>query len=352
MNAARQPHPAATLLPSALLIVAAALTALAPAFAVAAPPAPAKKPASSVVTISLHPAAEATRSEVSIGDVATIEGGEPAERKRIAALDLADSPELGKTTRLTPALVAHRIKIAGIDSRRYTIQGAEAVTLSARGYLVPEQEIVGAARQFLLGRIPWNAADVSIEPSRPIKSAVQVPGGRDGLRFEATLRSPQVALGTLRVDVAVFARGVKYADVPVSLDVHLCRTIAVAARRVDRGQLLSSEDVLFERRNVDTIAGYLTESESPLGQRIKRSIVPLQPITRTDVDSGEQDATIVVRQRDAVKIVARGANLVITASGEALQDGRAGQSIRVRNIDSKAVVTGRVINANEVQVLY
>jgi flagella basal body P-ring formation protein FlgA len=337
---------------SALLLAGIACGAVTPSKALPAQREEAKARTKGVVSIVLPPTAEAARSEVMIGDVTTIEGGDAAVRKRIGALDLADAPELGKTTRLTQALIAHRIRIAGIDSRHYSIQGADAIVLSTRGNRVSEQEIVSAARQFLLTKVPWNPADVSIEVSRPIRNPVHVAGSRDDLRFEASLRSPQVTLGTVRVDVSVISRGVKQAEVSVSLEIHLCRTIAVAARRIDRGQLLTEEDVFFERRAVDNIAGFLTEPDSPVGKRIGRTLVPLQPITKTDVDAAEPDTAIVIRQRDAVKIVARGTGLVISATGEALQDGRTGQMIRVRNVDSKAVVTGRVINSNEVQVVY
>ena len=330
-----------------------AVAALAPALTAAAPRGTAKKKGGSpVVTVTIHPVALAVHEEVSIGDVSTIEGGDTALRSRIVHLDLADAPQPGKTAQLTRGLIQHRLQIAGIDASRYKLIGAEAVTLSARGYAVSEQELVQAARQFLLSRLPWKPDEVSIEATRPAKGTVQVSGGREDIRFEASLNAPKIALGSVRVDVAILSKGIKQTEVPIVLDVHLKKTIAVAARRVDRGQTLTGEDVVYERRTVDNVAGYLAESDPLVGQRVKRTIQPLQPITKSDLDSAEPDAAVVIRQRDAVKLVARAGNLVVTVSGEALQDGRTGQMIRVRNVDSKAVVTGRVVNRNEVQVLY
>ncbi len=119
------------------LAVCVSIAAVATSFAASPPRAAAKKPPTGVVTIILHPIAVAIHDDVSIGDVATVEGGDTALRTKIAILDLADAPELGKTTRLTPELIRHRIRIAGIDARRYKIQGADSVTLSSRGYQVP-----------------------------------------------------------------------------------------------------------------------------------------------------------------------------------------------------------------------
>ncbi len=181
---------------------------------------------------------------------------------------------------------------------------------------------------------------------------MQVSGGREDISFEPSLRAARIALGSVRVDVAILSKGVKQAEAPVTLEVHLCQTIAVAARRIDRGQMLKSEDVFYERRTVDDVAGYLTESESLVGQKTKRAIPPLQTVTKSDIDSSEPDSGVVIRQRDAVKLVARAGALTVTTTGEALQDGRSGQMIRVRNADSKTVVTGRVVNRNEVHVLF
>jgi flagellar basal body P-ring formation protein FlgA len=335
-------------------LLAACVAAAVAAPSIGAPPVrrAVSKPASRLLTISVHPSAVATRGEVSIAEVATIEGGDAGLRTRIAALDLADAPELGKTATLTHNLIVHRIQIAGIDAERYRIQGAETVTLSTRGYFVPETEIVAAAKQYLLTRLPWSAADLSIETTRGLRGPVEVSGGRDDIRFEANLRASRVALGNIRVDVTILSKGVKQAEVPVSFDVHLCQTVAVASRRIERDHPLTAEDLFFERRPVDNIAGFLTESESPVGKRTKRVILPLQVVTKGDIGDNEANAATVIRQRDAVKLVARAGSLVVTTTGEALQDGRTGQTIKVRNVDSKKVVTGRVVNRNEVQVLY
>jgi hypothetical protein len=64
------------------------------------------------------------------------------------------------------------------------------------------------------------------------------------------------------------------------------------------------------------------------------------------------DNPVLVRQRDLVKAVARVGGLCVTAKAEAEQDGRAGDLIRVRNIDSKKEIVGRVVDRGLVEVEY
>jgi flagella basal body P-ring formation protein FlgA len=308
--------------------------------------------ATAPVLITLHAVAVAERHEVTIGDVATLDGADDYWRRRIAALDLAEAPRAGKVTSISHQLIAYRIQLAGIDSRHYRIEGARSTTVTSRTYVVPESDIVEAVRQYVVSRLPWRREDLAIELSQPIRGPVVICGDRDSLRFQVSLPAGPGRLGRLRADVAVYSGTAKHADLSLALDVRLYQTVAVASRRIERGQPINEENVYFERRAVDPVAGYLTESESPVGQRAKRTIMPLHTVTRLDVDAAEPAAPLLVRQRDIVQLVARTGGLVVTTSAEALQDGHAGQVIRVRNTDSKAVVTGRVVSRNEVQVTF
>ena len=64
------------------------------------------------------------------------------------------------------------------------------------------------------------------------------------------------------------------------------------------------------------------------------------------------DNPVLVKQRDLVKLVARVGNLRVTALAEAQQDGRAGDHVRVRNVDSRKDVLGRVVGRGLVEVEY
>jgi flagella basal body P-ring formation protein FlgA len=50
----------------------------------------------------------------------------------------------------------------------------------------------------------------------------------------------------------------------------------------------------------------------------------------------------VIQRNQTVRLRVQGAGFLITGVGQALQEGRVGEYIKVRNVDSKRVVTGRV----------
>jgi flagella basal body P-ring formation protein FlgA len=67
-------------------------------------------------------------------------------------------------------------------------------------------------------------------------------------------------------------------------------------------------------------------------------------------DDAHDSGPPLVRRGEAVKLMVRLGSVNVTATGEALQDGRAGQSVRVRNTDSKNIVLGRVTERSMVEV--
>lgn len=60
----------------------------------------------------------------------------------------------------------------------------------------------------------------------------------------------------------------------------------------------------------------------------------------------------LVKAREMVRLLVRIGTVRVSALGEAQQEGRLGQTIRVRNIDSGKTVSGRVVDRNLVEVLY
>jgi hypothetical protein len=105
------------------------------------------------VLVTLRPAASVSATAVCVGNVASVTGGTPALRRQIAALDLADRPQRGKSLQLLRGLVAYRIQVAGIDVSRFRVQGAEVVEVSPGAAPATEDEFLQAARDALLDKL-------------------------------------------------------------------------------------------------------------------------------------------------------------------------------------------------------
>jgi flagella basal body P-ring formation protein FlgA len=75
-----------------------------------------------------------------------------------------------------------------------------------------------------------------------------------------------------------------------------------------------------------------------------------QVLVSADMEVAAAEDPVLVKAHDSVRLVAAVGNLRVTALGEALQDGRSGQTIRVRNVDSGRVVSGHIVGPSVVEV--
>ena len=76
---------------------------------------------------------------------------------------------------------------------------------------------------------------------------------------------------------------------------------------------------------------------------------PMQVVLSVPDPPGPPPAPII-KPRDVVTLTARVGGVRIVTRGEAMQEGRPGDKIRVRNVDSKREVFGKVVDRGTVEV--
>jgi flagella basal body P-ring formation protein FlgA len=252
-----------------------------------------------LVQISLKVEARADGPLVRIGHVAQLDGGDANVREAIARLDLADF--LGKDAMtLNREQVKFRLLIAGHDSRSFQVVGAAQCYVRKSTTAVSEETILQAARNAILDRIPEFAKHVIITPACPVAPPVLEVRTNDRIHLQAELAQANMPLGKTTVDVTVIVNGQK-------------------------------------RAVVHTLLNVLPGSIQEPGQ-------PGQPAA--------DENPVLVKLRDRVKLTARVGSSQITATGEALQEGRMGESIRIRNLDSNRTVQGRILGPGLIEVDY
>ena len=300
-----------------------------------------------VVRIELKADAKAQGPNVTIGDVATISGGPALLQRQIAKLDIAELSSSGKAVNVTRTQVEFRLKLADVPASLYRIEGANEIVVKADRPGATPTQIVDAARAALMKRLPWSADDVSVRLIQPVTATLPA-GAPSDIRIAAELRNAEVSAGRVQVDVSVSERGEKRMNVPVYFDVRPLRTVAVCKVAVARGKAITQQDVAIERRPVETTA-QTAEPECVVGAVARRMIKTGDVVASADLEETAA-SPVVVKCKQPVKMIVHLGAMNVVAGGEALQDGRVGQLIRVQNTESKKVVTGRVTANGIVEV--
>ncbi|MFT3857265.1 MAG: flagellar basal body P-ring formation chaperone FlgA [Aquabacterium sp.] len=120
--------------------------------------------------------------------------------------------------------------------------------------------------------------------------------------------------------------------------------VLVSSTAIKADEPLLPDMLTLARRDVTATPDALADMDAVAGQSLRRAVRAGQ-IVRADM----LRPALLVWRRQAVTIQARRAGIEVTQAGEALDNGRKGELIRVRNVASGKVIQARVIESGVVE---
>ncbi|MFO7859550.1 MAG: flagellar basal body P-ring formation chaperone FlgA [Ectothiorhodospiraceae bacterium] len=134
----------------------------------------------------------------------------------------------------------------------------------------------------------------------------------------------------------------------VSVRITQEKAVLVAAEALPRGTILSESHLRAVERNVNRLSrGYYVDPEDVVGMQTGRPLREGDLITASRIE-----ARRLVERGQRVLITAGSAVTEISMNGEALEPGRRGERVRVRNSSSGRVVEGEVVADSRVRIQY
>lgn len=132
----------------------------------------------------------------------------------------------------------------------------------------------------------------------------------------------------------------------VSAKIHQTVQALVANQYLKRGTILHAEDLKAKSFDISELKfGYFTDSKEVLGKTLKRHLSRGAVLTPSNLA-----VTKIIHRGERVTIVATTGGISVQAAGQALEDGGMGDIIRVKNLNSKKVIEGRVEAPGRVKV--
>ncbi|WP_157730008.1 flagellar basal body P-ring formation chaperone FlgA [Bacterioplanes sanyensis] len=132
----------------------------------------------------------------------------------------------------------------------------------------------------------------------------------------------------------------------MAIQLHHMTNMVTLKRPLASDQVITNKDVRLARLDAgEQTKGYYAAIEQVLGQKAKRS---LRPGTVLSEDMLSLPDLIQRRQRVTIQVDRPG--IRVEMPGEALSSGHLGESIRVRNLQSRRIVEATVVEAGLVQV--
>jgi flagella basal body P-ring formation protein FlgA len=231
----------------------------------------------------------------------------------------------------------------------------------ARDYGVDWRPASGAERIILQRAGEHLAAAVVMPPLRAALADLGAPADADITLpgFDPPLlpagATPHAAVSETSFDPAtghftamlgVSASGMQTIDMHIAGQVSAMTDAAVLTHHLRRGSVLRAEDLRGARVRVALLHGNNAISvAAALGQSLRHDLPPGQPLTSADISR-----PVLVARGGAVTMRLEADGISLSAQGVALEDGGLGDTVRIQNPSSKAIVRAIITASGEARV--
>jgi flagella basal body P-ring formation protein FlgA len=232
-------------------------------------------------------------------------------------------------------IILSRLASNGISSSQVTLQGAEKVSVSRERKIISSADFVEMAAAYLEN----NLFDKSISGWNPIRRPkdLVIPEPQKDMKFVCRLVEGG-ARNQTKVEVEVFSGDKLLATREVIFTLKYNSRTAVALVDIPAGTIISRENVRIEQvsSNNPEPPGW----KPPYGL-IAKCALPAETVLKPYM-FGSAESPVVIKRNQNVVIRIERPGFLITAVGKAMQDGKIGEYIKVRNIDSQRVILAKV----------
>jgi flagellar basal body P-ring formation protein FlgA len=276
-------------------------------------------------------------------DVAVLKGDE-AKIAKAGEIGLGKICRPGAEIVIDKQTLMSRLASNNIYASEVVISGAESITIGRRGYAIKSEEFIAAAEQEI--------AKVSKDSSICRWKAAWIPkefagdGAGDDVKLIAKLAANS-SQSQMRVSVAVMQKGKELCVRDVAFNAQYKNRRAVAAMDIPSGTKINSDNVHIETYESAMLQQGYTQ---PYGLAAKRQISAGTVISAEMLESTK--SPVLVSRNQGVVIQIKQPGLMITAMGQALEDGRAKECVKVRNNDSRRILLARVNDDGTVEPVY
>ena len=273
-------------------------------------------------------------SSLSLGRVAVIQGQESlVARAGQIALGRISTP--GQNMIIDRPTILSRLASNGIPASMVTLSGADEISVKQQLQTISSDEIVSLAGSFLQSRRP--APSVSQWSTLRKPESFVVPGADTKVRFSPRLIENDSA-NQATVEIGIFSGDEKIGERQVAFTLKYESRQAVTRTDIPAGTVISPENVEIQKKQSDYPEP--ADWKTPYGLIAKRRLAP-NTVIRPSMMGPAESPTVVERNQNVLIRVER-PGFVITANGKAMQDGKAGEYIKVRNADSQRIILARI----------
>ena len=284
------------------------------------------------------------KDPLDLGSISVIRCDDRKLMKKAEAVTMGRTPWPKERIVIDRRTILSRLASAGIRRQQVKFTGAKEIKVGRDERVFNSPELLRAAKAVLEKERPgppgcsWRLVGGPAELVAPAS-------GEIALKAELAKGAP-ADHAKVRVSASAGERALAVRELLFKV-VHPARR-AVTKKEIPAGDVITTENASIETVMVERRPS--PDWTAPYGMIANRRL-PAGTVIEAGMARRVKPA-IVVRRNHNVVMRIRGFGFTITAVGLALQDGRAGDFIKVRNVDTRRVITARVVFDGTVEPVF
>ena len=278
--------------------------------------------------ISIH------ESDLKLGYIGIVRGNDSFINKA-NQVNLGRFSMPGQEIVISKNTIMSRLASEGISVSDVEFMGAEEVTVRRKQQILTGDDFITLADEFLKKNISGNSIS-GWKPVRIVKELIIPDLGRE-IKYSYKLN--KIINGNqIDVEVNVLSGDEKIGSRRITFKLEYEIRTPVAITDITSGTVITPENVKIEKRS-----SYIPEPsdwKSPYGLIAKRAIQINAVIRDSMIGTAEPEVVIKRNQNVVIRISRPG--ITISTVGKSMQDGKVGEFIKVKNVDSQRIVIGKV----------
>ena len=297
-----------------------------------------------VISIKLRSAADVTGGKVSLGDIADISGGNDDVIEMLSEITVCHSLAPGARKALLPRDIETELLRNRINLRYVRINGESQVIVSHKSTNVTSEELKEVVLDYVYEHMPWEKDEVVIELTR-VLPAVSLPD--KSVEYSVTRVSGSKYVGFSQFVLRIFSNGELKHRFVVGVNIRVFKDVVVSSRQLGRRSIIRNGDIEVQKRELkDTNKTPFLSVSEIVGKRLKTSI----PANRILYQSSVEEAPLITRDQ-YVTIRGKMGAVCVTTRGRAIEEGKSGEFIQVKNLASGKIVIAKVTSPEIVDIL-
>ena len=282
--------------------------------------------------------------QVHLGEVADVVGENKAVLEKLRRLDLGRAALIGTTLKLTRSYVKIVLRREGFSLKDFSFDGEEVEEVLTQSQEFSTEDLLPEVKTFVLKGLGASPDNVEVKLAGTEKK-IFLPAGKVIPNFRPPLSGKYE--GTLLLTAELQIDGHLARVLPLRVTIEVFHSVVVTTKRIENGDKFTARNVALVKKPTSALLnGSINLLENVIGRTASMPLIPGTLIKMNEIYDPP-----MIRHGQAVQAVVRRGNVEITVQVRAVDDGKAGDNIRVENTDTHKLLRGQVLYEKTVLVL-